>query len=97
MQDIVLHCEVDPRVDIRLEIELVEARIKVLEEKVSIMTQLNALGPSREYRTPEIHRGHLDEFTSKTNELKLLKGYVHLLYGLANEAQMLMVQIEPLY
>ena len=85
-----------PGMDIWNEINWVQHYISELEGKVETMTQLNALGASREYRTPEIHRAHVEEFASKERELKLLKNHLMILKAIYHGLETAHIQIQPI-
>lgn len=84
-----------PGVDIWNEINWIQHYICELEGKIEMMSNLNALGASREYRTPEIHRAHLDQFASRERELKLLKNHLAILETIYTGLPEVTIQIEP--
>lgn len=83
-----------PGIDIWHEITWTQQYISDLEYKLEQMSELNALGASREYRTPEIHRAHTEEFASKERELKLLKNHLEILKAIYYGLETAYIQIQ---
>lgn len=83
-------------VDIWNELCFTQQRISDLEYKIEQMAELNALGASREYRTPEIHRAHTEDFASKERELNLLKNHLEILKAIYYGLETAYIQIRPI-